>query len=138
MVINIKKGEYFVPFFSLKDREKKSSKFSVKKNSLQNQDKFLTEWLKDVLKPRGKQDPNKYEYIHLARIKKQETHSRVGLPLNVLCHLRKSGSVYNYWSSKDEGMASLVFIEGTVCNLNCNDEQSQQLPLQARRMSDLF
>lgn len=44
-----KKGEYFVPFFSLKDREKKSSKFSVKKNSLQNQDKFLTEWLKDVL-----------------------------------------------------------------------------------------
>lgn len=49
MVINIKKGEYFVPFFSLKDREKKSSKFSVKKNSLQNQDKFLTEWLKDVL-----------------------------------------------------------------------------------------
>lgn len=24
MVINIKKGEYFVPFFSLKDREKKN------------------------------------------------------------------------------------------------------------------
>lgn len=50
MVMNIKKGEYFVPFFSLKDREKKkSSKFSTKKNSLQSQDKFLTEWLKDVL-----------------------------------------------------------------------------------------
>lgn len=37
-----------------------------------------------------------------------------------------------------EGMASLVFIGGIVCNFSCNDEQSQQLPLQARRKSDLF
>lgn len=50
MVINIKKGEYFVPFFfPQRQGKKKSSKFSTKKNSLQSQDKFLTEWLKDVL-----------------------------------------------------------------------------------------